>query len=550
MRTIIIFLFLGLTVSAKSQSIEDFKVDLNKLYNHNFPDSGINQLYENHNKFLNWFPYPGKINVARQYKNYIEFPLADIINDKIYQNSINRLTQDTSTQKRLLASALICATKDTSRIDFITSLVKTNDIKYLWATVHHIHLAPKEIDIILDYLLNNRDFEYGYFYISFFFHLDPLLLEDFAYKNFYNSDPTIQYLAIHSMKYSPLTNRKEVFLKESVEKFDLTLKGWGIALLEYFNVPNVKDVVSPYINLDTLSLNDVSIRALASSSTLDDTDYLYDHLLSKDSLDRTINHLINSKVPITVQNGLKLLICKPIVHDLFINIERHSLLYKKEFLNEIQSLIMEHTDNKIKNTFIPILSEYSDSVTNNILLALLDSKDESFRYYAAEALRNNPSSDIKEKIIQFATNPHNPNLNLIDYLINNNIDTLQDFYLNIYKNDTINRNIKSPFKYLAAFPQIRFKNIFIDILQEKNYEEYTLNRTAAEALGKLGAIETIELIEEHLNKEREGSDSNCIAYINTLANLKTSKSFDIISSFKNSEEMYVKGTVTKILENW
>jgi hypothetical protein len=77
-----------------------------------------------------------------------------------------------------------------------------------------------------------------------------------------------------------------------------------------------------------------------------------------------------------------------------------------------------------------------------------------------------------------------------------------------------------------------------------------MNRNASIGLASLNDKSSIDRIIKISEKEREGSDGNCQAYLRALSKIKGEKAKNYILSFENSESEYISEFVKEIIAEW
>jgi HEAT repeat protein len=198
---------------------------------------------------------------------------------------------------------------------------------------------------------------------------------------------------------------------------------------------------------------------------------------------------------------------------------------------------------------IKVLEGREDSVSEEILLNYMDNEDSSVRYWTVDALKNTKSKTVIEKLIELLKKPGKRVSPITEILINNNVDSLQTIYADIYNTYESLEWKRTAIEYLSKFPKEEHKGIFKDVIYNEN-SGFSMNRNASIGLANLNDKSSIDRIIEISEKEREGSDGNCQAYLRALSKLKGEKAKKYILSFENSESEYISEFVKEAIAEW
>ena len=164
-------------------------------------------------------------------------------------------------------------------------------------------------------------------------------------------------------------------------------------------------------------------------------------------------------------------------------------------------------------------------------------------------MENNKTPQLATKIPSLLANVKKRTVALTDLAIENNLDTLQSLYEQIFMSETDNDWQRSSVEYLSIFPKENHKKLFKKILQTKDID-FFIKRCAALGLGTLKDESSVDLIISACREESEGGDYNAGPFITALGMIKTKKAKKEIEKYINSEEESIKELSTSVLSNW
>ncbi len=269
-------------------------------------------------------------------------------------------------------------------------------------------------------------------------------------------------------------------------------------------------------------------------------------MVSKDIL----NGFLESKNPESVKYWLELVSRREIPEDYYFSAFQIPLLFSDELLSDVQETLRITPHISIQQYLIKALGNREDQLSQRILYTYIDKENSSVRYWAIDALKNTTDEKVIKKLIELLKDPIKREVSVTPILINNNIDTLQNTYVEIYNTSQESRDWRrSAIEYLSSFPKKEHKEIFRAIIHKEN-EDTFIQRNAVFGLSQLLDKESIDQIIALSEEERKGSDSNCRTYIVALSELKGEKAKKYIATFKDSDSDSVSKLVKEILDNW
>lgn len=314
---------------ANAQNTTDFKKDFKAAIDSKITNSLADSLMKKHYSSLLWF-YDGSLDV-------IAYPLKEMRNEGLYKNNINQLFADTARSVKTLACLMAASTNDTSKINEIKDALKYSKYKNMFAATSLIVLGDNDLSQIIKCIIANDFNETVYYLTLMFLQTDKTELEKFARDSLFSDDKAVQYLAVKAMGEISPNPKNEEMLREAVLKYDLEMKGWAIAALEHYKAKNMFSLVKPYLN--NSQLKQVSLRALAKSTSEEDVNYLNQMLLTE-QVDRNFwEALLNSENEIHVKSWLSSLKKRKLPVDYYIYINKNEMIKNDVYFDDICEII-------------------------------------------------------------------------------------------------------------------------------------------------------------------------------------------------------------------
>ncbi len=545
---IAIVIFMSLS-SALAQSLEEFKTDFRKALSKNFSEKELNEVFRRHSSLLT--PHSDVTQLAASLKGqHIDsYPLAEFKNDKLYIENIYKLINSKKRNQRILSYLIIAGTGDVSFESTLLKKIREEKDKgcLIWAGLALLHLKTAHTTPLFDFLVENETFGDAHM-LPLFVQLNEDSLQLTAYRRINSDKPMAKILAAHILSKTPRNPQTEDLLKRAVTEWDMNIKGYAIYSIKELQIGDLLETMRPI--LDSTKTRRIALEALANSPTDADRNYLFDAISKMDTVsEEMLNCFYTSKNIQNLRYWLKLLRSRPGPKNYFFFVFQQPLIRSNDILPELQVALHQIDNPKILGELARAMEGRADDKSTDIMITLLSHENESVRYWTAEALRGNRSSKLICKLPELIRNPSTNVTPLAKLAIENNLDTLQSIYENIYKTALGQDWQRASLEYLATFPKSECKEIFRNVLIDKN-SDFSEKRSAALGLGRLKDESSVDLIISACRHESEGSDYNAQAYLSALGMIKCEKAKMEIEKYKNSSEQLVRKMVLSILENW
>lgn len=312
------------------------------------------------------------------------YPLQEMLNDELYQNSLPKLFADTGKSINTLACLMAAAAKDTSQISNIEQILKQNNYRNLFAAKSLLMLNPTAL-LPVAKCIKAYGFDERVQYLTIdFLHIKESVLEQFARDSIFSNDKAMQYLSIKAMHVITVKDANEKLLKQAVSRYDTLMKGWPIAVLAEYKASGIYELLKPYINHE--ELRQVSLKALArSNDAYDKIQFL--KLLDTKLVDADLlNALLNSEQEAYTEKWLSLFKDGMFPVDYFFSY--HQGLSQPKYFQ----IIIDIIDTNANATHLYSLMEYfksnRDELTKAFLEKCLKHRFEGIREEAEILLRN------------------------------------------------------------------------------------------------------------------------------------------------------------------
>ncbi|OBX17554.1 MULTISPECIES: HEAT repeat domain-containing protein [Bizionia] len=546
---IIILVTFLISIASFGQNIDDFKKDFKKATETEFSESDLNEMFRTYSNLLT--PHSDITQLTASFKNkrIIQYPLCEFKETDDYKNNIQTLLNSENPSQRLLSYLVIAGAGDKNYEKELLEKLKTEKTKrnLIWSGMALMYLQTNHTTPLFDFLIENENFGDSHM-IPMYFQLNKDSLQNTAYKRINSSNLKAKVLSAQLLSKTGKNEKTEKLLLDAVKNWDYNIKGYAIFSVKELEMGNLKETFMPL--LDSTKTRPIAIEALANSPTKEDVDYLKrlansEKVVSKDIL----NGFLESKNPESVKYWLELVSSKEIPEKYYFNTLRKPLLFSDELLSDVQTTLKTTKYLTIQKTLIKVLEGREDSESEEILLDYMDNEDSSVRYWTVDALKNTKSKIVIEKLIELLKKPEKRVSPITGILINNNVDSLQTIYVDIYNTYESSEWKRTAIDYLSKFPKEEHTGIFKDIIYNED-SGYSMNRNASIGLANLNDKSSIDRIIEISEKEREGSDGNCQAYLRALSKIKGEKAKIYILSFENSESEYISEFVKEIIAIW
>lgn len=543
---LVTFLF---TIISFGQNIDDFKKDFKIAIETEFSESDLNEMFRTYSNLLT--PHSDITQLTASFKNerIIQYPLSEFKETDDYKNNIRTLLNSENPSQRLLSYLVIAGAGDRNYEKELLEKLKTEKTKgnLIWSGMALMYLQTNHTTPLFDFLIENENFGDRHM-IPMYFQLNKDSLQNTAYNRINSSNLKAKVLSAQLLSKTGKNEKTEKLLLDAVRNWDYNIKGYAIFSVKELEMGNLKETFIPL--LDSTKTRPIAIEALANSPTKEDVDYLKrlansEKVVSKDIL----NGFLESKNPESVKYWLELVSSREIPEKYYFNTLRKPLLFSDELLSDVQTTLKTTKYLTIQKNLIKVLEGREDSESEEILLNYMDNEDSSVRYWTVDALKNTKSKIVIEKLIELLKKPGKRVSPITHILINNEIDTLQNVYTDIYNTYESSEWKRTAIEYLSKFPKEEHKGIFKDVIHNED-SGFSMNRNASIGLANLNDKSSIDRIIEISEKEREGSDGNCQAYLRALSKIKGEKAKKYILSFENSESGYISEFVKEIIAEW
>ena len=549
-RQILTLLIFISSLTTFGQSIADFKKDFKKALNKNFSEKELNNMFRTHSTFLTPHSDVTQLSANLKGQRIGIYPLADFKSDKLYTDNIDKLINSKNSNQRILAYLVIASSGDTSFENTLLKKIKEEKDKgcLVWSGMALLYLNTSRTTPLFDFLVENETFGDAHM-LPLFIKLNKDSLQQTAYLRINNDKPMAKILAAQILSNTQLNVKTEELLKKAVKDWDINIKGYAIYSVAQLQIGNLLETFKPL--LDSSQTRRISLEALANSPTESDRQYLYDLVNKQDTVsEELLDCFYKSKNISNFKYWLKLLYTKPIPEKYYFSVtDKQSMIRKDTVLNDVQSALEKVKNAEVLGELVRALEKRTDDKSTDILLKLLTHENSTVRYWTARSLKGNHSPKLSAKLPDLLSKVSTRVVSLTDLAIENNLDTLQSVYENIYKNELERDWQRSSIEYLSTFPKDRHKEIFKKILQNKE-EDTFIKRDAALGLGKLKDESAVDLIISACRQESEASDYNAQTFLVALGMIKGDKAKAEIEKYKDSKEEGVRELVANILKEW
>lgn len=546
---IIILVTFLISIASFGQNIDDFKRDFITATETEFGESELNEMFRTYSNLLT--PHSDITQLTASIKNeqIVQYPLSEFKNTDDYKNNIPTLLNSVNPNQRLLSYLVIAGAGDKSFEKVLLEKLKIEKTKgnLIWCGMALMYLQTNYTTPLFDFLIENENFGDSHM-IPMYFQLNKDSLQNTAYNRINNTNLKAKVLSAQLLSKTGKNEKTEQLLLDAVKNWDYNIKGYAIYSVKELQMGNLKETFIPL--LDSTKTRSIAIEALANSSTKEDIDYLKELANSEETVDKDIlNGFLESKNPESVKYWLNLVSSREIPKKYYFNTLRKALLFSDDLLSDIQTALKTTKHLTIQKELIRVLENREDSISEEIFLSYMDNEDSSVRYWTVDALKNTKSKTVIAKLIELLKKPEKRVSPITEILINNNVDSLQSIYADIYNTYKSSEWKRTAIEYLSKFPKEEHKGIFKDVIYNED-SGFSMNRNASIGLANLNDKSSIDRIIEISEKEREGSDGNCYYYLMALSKIKGMKAKRYIQTFENSDSKHISEFVYETINNW
>lgn len=546
---ILILVIFLISIVTFGQNIDDFKRDFIKATETEFGESELNEMFRTYSNLLTPHSDITQLTASLKNERIVQYPLSEFKKTDDYKNNIPTLLNSDNPNQRLLSYLVIAGAGDKNFEKVLLKKLKTEKTKVnlIWSGMALMYLQTNHTTPLFDFLIENENFGDSHM-IPMYFQLNKDSLQNTAYNRINSTNLKAKVLSAQLLSKTGKNEKTEKLLLDALKNWDYNIKGYAIYSVKELEMGNLKETFIPL--LDSTQTRSIAIEALANSPTKEDVDYLKQLANSQETVDKDVlNGFLESKNPESVKYWLELVSNREIPEKYYFNTLRKPLLFSDELLNDVQTTLKTTKHLTIQKELIRVLENREDSVSEKIFLNYMDNEDSSVRYWTVDALKNTKSKTVIAKLIELLKNPGKRVSPITEILINNNVDSLQTIYEDIYNTYESSEWKRTAIEYLSKFPKEEHKGIFKDVIYNED-SGFSMNRNASIGLANLNDKSSIDRIIEISEKEREGSDGNCYYYLMALSKMKGTKAKKYILTFENSDSEYISEFVNETINNW
>lgn len=529
------------------QSIDDFKVALQKSLDNDFSEEQLNKLFREQGI---WLTPHNDITVVMSNlhgEDVPMYPLQSFKSDSLYTNNINDLFNSENENQRVLSYLLIASVGDsTFEMKLLDRLKEeSSDGLLIWAGMALLHLRTDHTTPLFDFLVENEDFGDAHM-IPMYIELNVDSLRNTAYNRINSSNMRSKVLAAQILSVTGLTEETDRVLKEAVTNWDINIKGYAIYSMKELGMRNLRELLEPL--LDSAQTRSIAIKALANSPSERDQTFLMNLTVQQDTVSRELmNSFLESKRADNVIFWLELLYTKPISEDYLFFIFDHPLLFEDSMLPHVHKALEQISNTDYLEELVRALKGREDEKSLEILFSLLEHNDSGVRYWTARAFEGSKLPQLNAKLPKLIENPLTRSTSLMEIAIENELDTLQTLIETIYKNDPSRDWKRTCVEYLSYFPLERHIELFRGCLEDDD-EDTFVKRDAAMGLARLGDEQSVELIIATSRKEAQGSEYNVKSYLVALSMFNSELAKEEIRKYVDSSSKSVRNLVNELLK--
>ena len=531
------------------QNIDEFKKDFIKATETEFGESELNEMFRTYSNLLTPHSDITQLTASLKNERIVQYPLSEFKKTDDYKNNIPTLLNSDNPNQRLLSYLVIAGAGDKNFEKVLLKKLKTEKTKgnLIWSGMALMYLQTSHTTPLFDFLIKNENFGDSHM-IPMYFQLNKDSLQNTAYNRINSTNLKAKVLSAQLLSKTGKNEKTEKLLLDAVKNWDYDIKGYAMYSVKELEMGNLKETFIPL--LDSTQTRSIAIEALANSPTKEDVGYLKQLANSQETVDKDVlNGFLESKNPESVKYWLELVSNREIPEKYYFNTLRKPLLFSDELLNDVQTTLKATKNLTIQKELIRVLENREDSVSEEIFLNYMDNEDSSVRYWTIDALKNTKSKTVIAKLIELLKKPGKRVSPITEILINNNVDSLQNIYADIYNTYESSEWKITAIEYLSKFPKEEHKGIFNDVIYNED-SGFSMNRNASIGLANLNDKSSIDRIIEISEKEREGSDGNCYYYLMALSKMKGTKAKKYILTFENSDSEYISEFVNETINNW
>lgn len=547
---LIITIILAFFAKVHCQDLTNFKTDFKLSLDKALNEESLNDLFSKYPHLLT--PQSGITQLTSSLKGetLTIFPLSDFKNDNLYIDNIDKMLNSENSYQRLFSYLIIGASNDLTREEQLLNKLKIEKEKgnLIWCGMALLNLKTNHTTEIFDFLVEYENFGDAHM-LPLFFKLDKKSLQETAYKRYNSDNIKAKILAIQILSVTEKNPETEKIVLDAVKNWDINIKGYAIYTVKELQMGNLLETFKPFLDND--KTRKIALQALADSPTSSDNEYLKSLVAQKDSISNDLlDCFLESKKIENVEYWLELLKSKKVSNDYYFSVPLNKILYSDELLPNIQNTLKECKNEKIIGELVRALQSRNDTESTAILIDFLKHKDDTVRYWSADALKGNKTQKLIDVLPSLINDEEYRTVALVTLLVENNINNQQSTFEKLYKNSPKGSDWeRGAIEYLSNFPLEKHKELFRKILKNKQ-SDFAVRYDAAMGLGRLKDSNSIDLLINVCEETRKESDLNSRIYMQALGMIKGEKAEKEIKSFLNSDEQVVKELAIELLKNW
>lgn len=532
-----------------AQDVKSFEKDFQILSQSHFDSSKVEKFTKTYSALLTPFNQVTQLAMGMKGETWTAFPLESIKTKEIYTGKINGLLASPKSNNRLLAYLIVTSSGDTARKEELVQKMQTetSPMCSLWLGMGLMYLGYNQTSKLFPWMVKNN-VQAGGFLFPMFTSLPADSLQKTAYKFASSADWNERIYAIQLLIKTKYSVQTDTILREAIRNWPINLKGYAIIPAQSLQIGNLLPLLQPI--LDSTLTKATALNALADSPTESDRKFVLKRINKESPNSDILTAIKSSRHPEMVKQWLSELQSDKLPAGYYFSVYQDTLLKTEAMLPDLQETVKNIKNPKILSQLLPALNGRKDQVSQDLLLDFIRDKNSSIRYYGSEALKGSCSEKLKLILKKIAGDTSYCTSNTFDLAIGCKMDSLQNAAEFIYSSQLEHMIRVNALKYLATYPQKKHLKLFRNIFLQNNSYDISSKRLAAKGLAELHDVTSIETIIRASEKERKGSDSNTVFYVEALGKLKGVRAKSYISTFLNSKEEQMRTLAEELIKNW
>jgi hypothetical protein len=560
MRKQFILLFLvTISIASNGQTLEDFEKDFTSALDTGYSEAQLNKLFISDEIFLTPHSDVTQLELGLKGESMGQYPLREFRNSELYKNNIDKLLASQNPNQRILSYLVIASSGDISYENKLLNKLKIekNEGGIRWCGMALMYLNTSHTTPLFDFLVEHEDFGDAHM-LPLYIKLNKDSLQNTAYHRINSANITAKILAAQILSVTPKNDTTGELLKKAVKDWNIDIKGYAIYSLYKLQIGNLLPILKPL--LDSVQTHKIALQALANSPKPNDRNYLVGLVNKKDTVpNELLDCFYKSSRIDNIKYWLDILCDKRIPKKYYFFAFEQPLLSSDTILPFLQDAILKIKNPNSLTELSRALKGRTDERSTTILMGLLANDSEDVRFWAAKSLIGNHTEKLKQKLPDLLNDIEKRVPQLTDLAINNNLNNLHAFYVNMLNTTSFDDWKSASISYLATFPIESDRNIFRAVLSDtssntsngkENYPDFMDLRNAALGLGRLKDESSSELIIQVCERESKSSDFNAQQYLIALGMIKGDAAKKELEKFQNCKDQGVRELVSTTLKNW